>query len=254
MSETAAIRAEITALRGSSPRGVGTFMTIHAATIEGTIGGGLLEWRAIQTARDMLSSGTHQQTLSMSLGDREGQCCGGAVTIELVRVDTSENNVRLPDDPLLGHVYILGAGPVGTAIAMACNLLPVWWSMHDERSHIEGRDPQGLPYDNSDNLCDIIQQAEEGSAFIVTTHAHALDFQLVSEVLRRGDAAYCGLIGSMTKRRKFEHGLAALGLSTAGLTCPIGDTSIVDKRPAVIAATTIPQIIDALASNGSRET
>ncbi|MCB1417725.1 MAG: XdhC family protein, partial [Notoacmeibacter sp.] len=49
----------------------------------------------------------------------------------------------------------------------------------------------------------IVRDAPSGAAFIVLTHDHALDFLIVSEALKRDDAAYVGLIGSATKRAVF---------------------------------------------------
>ena len=43
-----------------------------------------------------------------------------------------------------------------------------------------------------------------GSFYLVMTHSHAIDFEICDRILRRGDACYCGLIGSVSKRRRFE--------------------------------------------------
>ncbi len=46
----------------------------------------------------------------------------------------------------------------------------------------------------------VVRSAPPGSAFIVLTHDHALDFLIVTEALQRRDAVYVGMIGSKTKR------------------------------------------------------
>ena len=61
-----------------------------------------------------------------------------------------------------------------------------------------------------------IEQAPPGSAAFVLTHSHSLDFTLCSAVLERGDFAYLGLIGSATKRAKFERGFRELGIPRSG--------------------------------------
>ena len=61
----------------------------------------------------------------------------------------------------------------------------------------------------------LIEAAPAGSACFVLTHSHSLDFTLCSAVLERGDFAYLGLIGSRTKRAKFERGFAELGIPAA---------------------------------------
>jgi len=76
------------------------------------------------------------------------------------------------------------------------------------------------------------------SYFLVMTHSHPLDFEICAQVLRRRDAAYCGLIGSLSKRRRFERDLRKQGLTAAmleALTCPIGIAGVTSKQPADIA-------------------
>jgi xanthine dehydrogenase accessory factor len=79
------------------------------------------------------------------------------------------------------------------------------------------------------------------------THSHALDLELVAALLKRGDFAYCGMIGSATKRRTFEKGLGKLGVSPATigrLTCPIGIPGIKGKEPGTIAVAVAAQLLE----------
>ena len=82
-----AIRVTIAAARGSTPRDAGTAMLVFADRIEGTIGGGALEWRAMRVARDMLDQGQIQREETVPLGPGLGQCCGGAVTLSFQLTD-----------------------------------------------------------------------------------------------------------------------------------------------------------------------
>ena len=50
----------------------------------------------------------------------------------------------------------------------------------------------------------MVRDAPAGSAFVVLTHDHALDFLIVAEALKREDAAYVGMIGSKTKKATFR--------------------------------------------------
>jgi xanthine dehydrogenase accessory factor len=98
---------------------------------------------------------------------------------------------------------------------------------------------------------DMVRAAPAGSAFVVLTHDHALDFLIVAEALKRDDAAYVGMIGSKTKKATFR----SWYLRTAGgteaafarLVSPIGGDAVKDKRPAVIAALAAAEIVTALA-------
>ena len=103
---------------------------------------------------------------------------------------------------------------------------------------------------------EVVRNAPPGSAFVAMTHSHSLDFLIAAEALARGDAAYCGMIGSATKRAVFAGWLAEHDLDRrlAGkLVCPIGGSVVRDKRPEVIAALTAAEILTALHADGMRE-
>ena len=96
-----------------------------------------------------------------------------------------------------------------------------------------------------------VLEAPAGSAFVVLTHDHALDFLIVAEALKRDDAAYVGMIGSQTKKATFRSWyLREAGgdeARYARLVSPIGGDEVRDKRPAVIAAMAAAEIMKALA-------
>jgi xanthine/CO dehydrogenase XdhC/CoxF family maturation factor len=77
------------------------------------------------------------------------------------------------------------------------------------------------------------------------THSHDLDLVLVEAVLKRGDFGYLGLIGSATKRARFEKRLHARGIDTGRLVCPIGVPGIGDKHPRAIAIAAAAQVLAA---------
>ena len=87
-----------------------------------------------------------------------------------------------------------------------------------------------------------------GAFFLVMTHSHPLDQEICAQVLQRSDFAYCGLIGSHSKRRRFERQLQKLGLSESSLqrlTCPIGVPGIQGKQPVEIALAVAAQLLQA---------
>lgn len=75
------VRVVIAALAGSSPREVGTAMLVWKDGQSGTIGGGALEYLAVQNARMMLTKGQEDRLSRHALGPDLGQCCGGAITL-----------------------------------------------------------------------------------------------------------------------------------------------------------------------------
>jgi xanthine dehydrogenase accessory factor len=243
------IAARLTRVRGSSPREAGTQMFVSATGFFGTVGGGQLEYMAIDKARAMLRTGADAADMDVPLGPEIGQCCGGRVELALRRMTKATRAAALSADTEhragLPHVYVLGAGHVGRALAAFLQHLPVRCVLIDSRAaeldlcaaEVEKRLSVIAEAD--------IRSAPPGSAFIVLTHDHALDFLLTAEALDRHDAAYVGLIGSATKRMKFERfckGQAPLA-RTADLTCPIGAAGSADKRPEVIAAFVVAEVM-----------
>ncbi len=147
-------------------------------------------------------------------------------------------------------VCLFGAGHVGQALVRVLADLPCRISWIDSRAE---QFPDALP----DNVTAEISAAAErdvddaapGSFFLVMTHSHQLDLQICERILRRGDFAYLGLIGSATKRKRFEARLARKGLSPAvlgRLICPIGVPGISGKHPAKIAIAVAAEILQRL--------
>ena len=77
-------RVVVTEARGSTPREPGAFMLVGSHCVEGSIGGGRLEWEAIAAARALLADSTVlARTNKVVLAADVGQCCGGVVSFWL---------------------------------------------------------------------------------------------------------------------------------------------------------------------------
>lgn len=239
------IHVVIAKVKGSSPREVGAEMFVTATGLAGTIGGGQAEWQAIRHARAMLSDGAMRAQQVIALGPEIGQCCGGRITVDFQRLGESQRAALLArlDAQALPHLVILGAGHVGRALARVALTLPWRVALVDTRAEELALAPAGVdtrltPLPEAD-----IAQTPPASAFVITTHDHGLDFLLTLAALRRNDAAYVGLIGSETKRARFERFARETGdVPTAQLVCPIGAAGLGDKRPEIIALMTAQEI------------
>lgn len=218
-------------------------MFVGSDRVEGTIGGGQLEYMAIDRARQMLASGEVEADMDIPLGPEIGQCCGGRVRLQLDRQGpTPETH---PD------VLIFGAGHVGRALALALQPLPVNATLIDARPEELAQAATGLTTRLTPLPEAEIRAARPGSAVVILTHDHALDFLLAAEALSRRDLSYIGMIGSRTKRAQFLRFADRRGLDTSPLICPIGAGLTHDKRPAVIAATTAAELIARLTATSS---
>jgi xanthine dehydrogenase accessory factor len=90
--------------------------------------------------------------------------------------------------------------------------------------------------------------APPGAFYLVLTHSHDLDLALTQAILRRGDFGWFGLIGSKTKRARFEHRLRERGFADSlieRIVCPIGLPGIAGKEPEVIAVSLVAQLLQA---------
>lgn len=263
---------EVAATKGSTPREAGAFMLVSASAIFGTIGGGQLEYMAIDKARQMLRPlSPHKDkearievdevcaTLDVPLGPEIGQCCGGRVEVSIRLVDAIIEEKLIAgveaEEAHLPHVYMFGGGHVGQALAASLALLPIHVVVVETRSEAL----EGMPETVETRLTPmpeaVVREAPAGSAFAILTHDHALDFLIVAEALKRDDTAYVGMIGSKTKKATFrswflksaDGGEAQFGR----LVSPIGGNAVKDKRPPVIAALAAAEIMTALASHAS---
>ncbi|EKF18226.1 xanthine dehydrogenase accessory protein XdhC [Nitratireductor pacificus] len=244
---------EVREAKGSTPREEGAWMLVSLSSIFGTIGGGQLEFLAIDKARELIERNLSSGALDVPLGPEIGQCCGGRVVLDLNILDAGKRATLLREtedaDLARPQVILFGGGHVGHALAAALALLPVRVTVVETRNDALADFPDGVETMLTAIPEDAVRTARPGSAFVVLTHDHALDFLLVSEALGRGDAAYVGMIGSKTKRATFRSWYLKNGgdeTRLAWLISPIGGERVRDKRPAVIAALATAEIMAAL--------
>jgi xanthine dehydrogenase accessory factor len=223
--------------KGSTPRNAGAKMVVSAERLFDTIGGGHLEYKALQIAREMLASGRQGTRLErFSLGASLGQCCGGATLLLFEPMGRAQ-----------AQIAVFGAGHVGRALVPLLASLPVRVRWIDARAQeFPALLPAGVRKIVSDAPVDEVADLPAGSYCIVMTHNHQLDLELTAAILRRGDFGWFGLIGSMTKRARFEHRLRERGFDPAvvqRMRCPMGLDAVKGKLPIEIAVSIAAEII-----------
>ncbi|MBC2774158.1 xanthine dehydrogenase accessory protein XdhC [Rhizobium sp. AQ_MP] len=248
-----AVLVEVAETRGSTPRDTGTIMLVTETGLWGTIGGGHLEFLAIGHARRLLTRETVEPVLDVPLGPEIGQCCGGRTRLSFTRLDKdgSQNLLRrlAQERAHFPEVMVFGAGHVGLALAQALSPLPLNVTLIDSRPAIDGELPQGITFRRVAMPEAEVEKLKSGAAVVILTHDHALDFLIGRQALSRNDLAYVGMIGSKTKRATFASFLDREGLGRASmerLTLPIGGGAVKDKRPAVIAAMVVAELLGVL--------
>lgn len=225
------IRVTITSTAGSAPRGVGTQMLVHPDRIEGTIGGGALEWQAMQTARRLLQLGQTKLTETYALGPELGQCCGGSVKLQFdLNANFTSHDLR--------PIWVYGAGHVGRQVATVLSTLPDCDVTLIDVA--QDRFPKNLSAGITPLVAAeparVVRHAPDTTEHLIMTYSHDIDLSICNALLKR-PFARIGLIGSATKWARFRKRLAELGHSTTEIdqiSCPIGDPGL-GKHPAHIA-------------------
>ncbi len=145
------------------------------------------------------------------------------------------------------EVVMFGAGHVGRALADVLARLPLRLTWVDTREDgFPAHLPHGVAVCCTDTPLAEVKAAAPGTIFLVLTHSHALDLDLVRAILGRGDFRYCGMIGSHTKRASFARRLRARGHTEAAIArlhCPIGVPDIAGKEPEVIAIAVAAELL-----------
>jgi xanthine dehydrogenase accessory factor len=235
-------------------------MLVWADGFAGTIGGGALEWRALDLAREVLTQGGRAKVERMPLGPGLGQCCGGAVTLVIERMEQVppvpwlrrlEGQADAPSDPFEGFqegwmcegtrppvpLWIWGAGHVGRALVDVLVPMPgvalTWVDIGADRFP---EVPKGVSQLIATAPERAMPHAPTTARHLILTHSHEIDLALCHAALLH-QFAWCGLIGSKTKWARFRSRLADLGHRDAEIyriTCPIGDPGL-GKHPQAIA-------------------
>ena len=299
-------------VKGSAPQACGARVIVSKDAMSGTIGGGQLEYRAVELARSWLSAGQglRRYRYSVALGSRYGQCCGGRVQLLYEMLDHSdlpwvhelqavaaegavfsslnleqstggrrvcaEDEVppmqadasvclhretlyeRLTEQPTT--LLLFGAGHVAQALVPRLAGLPFRVNWFDSREAVfqerHTAEATAIPELGADPLYEI-NCASAGSFYLILTHSHTEDFDILQAILTRNDADWIGLIGSKTKWRRFERRLDVRGFShkqIASVHCPIGLPGMIGKQPQIIAASVVAQLLLARTSTGSGRT
>ncbi|MEM6850366.1 MAG: xanthine dehydrogenase accessory protein XdhC [Pseudomonadota bacterium] len=321
-ADGAAALITVCGAKGSTPREAGAKLVVSPTRQVGTVGGGNLEYQAIEQARRLLELGEDRFLIQdYPLGPFLGQCCGGHVRLLIESLSAASAEVwraagamagagdvahvetvlgedgrfekRLTSGPGVGAslssdpislldksgadavrgpaadcarlverfaparpaLALFGAGHVGRRIAHMLGVLPFDAVWLDDRPEEFARGPDAaLPRRPIGDPDEAVAAFPKGAYYLILTHAHDLDYRLLRAVMGRGDFAYCGLIGSATKRARFLSRLRKDGVPESAigrLICPIGAGGPKSKAPAAIAAGVASELMVAWERGGA---
>lgn len=251
------VLVSVEASSGSTPRGEGAMMLVSAqGRIAGTIGGGAVEYRGEQLAREALAAG-RSRVERFQLRPNEvqdlGMICGGDVEVsfrylaggdEAAIAWAREEEARLTPS---GRVYIFGGGHVAQALVPALAAVDFRCVVLEDREDFCR--PELFPgveetrlIQNGDPAAYAGITAEDYVA--VMTRGHKDDLTVQAQALKT-PAKYIGVIGSRKKTAAVFAKLRDMGYTDADLqriTTPIG-LSIKAETPAEIAVSIAAQLI-----------
>lgn len=246
-----AVLVSVLATAGSTPRDICSKMVVTAQQSYDSIGGGHLEYQAIAQARQMLADGNvRQQRHSFNLGADLGQCCGGKVEVLLEWLVTAQ--------PVL---TVFGAGHVAQALMPLLQPLPLTLRWVDSRAEqfpdVIPANVEVCPSEQPEDELPLPSDIQREQWLLIMTHNHQLDYELVRRALTHPAVTYLGVIGSMTKARRFRARLAHRGFSEQQiehLICPVGLTEIPGKTPHEVAISITAQLLQRLHHGDQHDT
>lgn len=225
-----AVLVVVVSAEGPVPREPGAKMIVYPdGAIEGTIGGGSLEKKAIEVAKAIFrEGGAKLETYNL---EDLGMICGGraAIYYELVA------------PPVTLHIF--GAGHVGRKLyALAAESLPFRIRIYDIRKEAKAALPEAELLSSYGDLPAI---APRDYVFICT-HSHKEDYRTVKAVLSGENLpAYVGLVGSAPKWAEMKTRLISEGVPPERcelVSCPVG-LPLGGKDPGAIAVSALAEIL-----------
>lgn len=228
--------------RGSIPQEIGARAIVGPdGLIYGTIGGGRIEARGCERARELLAPGSNQTMLveRVNLHRDVGMTCAGDMTLvyEIFRPDSEWN------------IVIFGAGHIAQKLCRFLAEMDCRITCIDTRPEWLGRLP-----DNGRvrrrlvaNFEDGVDQAVTRGAFVlVMTMGHATDIPVLHALYeRQPEAGFLGVLGSDGKAAIMRRELRQSGLPedfVGRITCPMGE-KFGDNTPPEIAASILTMLL-----------
>ena len=205
----------ITKVLGSAPCKVASKMIVtKQKEIFGTIGGGKLEFKVIDEAVIAISQNKIKE-FSYTLGPEFEQCCGGKVELIIEPMNQTP------------ELYLFGAGHIGVELCNILNDTPFNITLLDIRKNWQETIAvdKNITFSNVD--FDLYKQTVNWGPncyVLIMTHDHKLDFEITALALH-SKTKYIGLIGSKTKKNKFNNMLKNELNFEAGISpvhCPVG--------------------------------
>ena len=250
---TAFVVVTMISSRGHVPQELGAKAIITSDGLrQGTVGGGKVEAKAIEFARELLShpdrkSTSAPKTVTWNLTRDIGMTCGGEATF-LFEVH----------NPKKWKIAIFGAGHVSQALVRTLINLDCHMTCLDSRAEWLARIPDSRKIAKvlATDLPAQVSDFDAETFFVVMTQGHSTDLPILESIYRAYPTApYIGVMGSDLKAKKIRGDLFERGISEAQvdrLHSPIG-LLIGGNRPFEIAISVAAELLQARNAGESLE-
>jgi xanthine dehydrogenase accessory factor len=174
--------------KGSSPLKAGSKMLVFEdGDIEGTIGGGSLEFKVIDDARKVIAQ-NHPEKFIYNLEEDLSMHCGGTAEVYIEPIVPNLN------------LYIFGAGHIGRALEKYAFDFGFQICLVDHRNEMmDARDIPGVKLIHDENIKTTQDISfNENDFIVIVTPKHAYDEEVLA-ICAKKTFAYLGMIGSARK-------------------------------------------------------
>lgn len=234
---------------GSTPQDQGAKMLVTSDGLYfGTVGGGKLENKAIETSLNLLSqreSSAKFMFAQWNLNNDVGMTCGG--TVKLFFEVFNQNN---------WEITVFGAGHVSQALIPLLLTLDCHVTCIDPRREWLDKLPESpkLTIIRSDDMASEVQNIRENSFVVIMTMGHITDIPILLEILKTRKFPYIGVIGSKAKAKTFYKEIEDTGLPDEckeSFFCPIG-LNLGTNNVGEIAISIVAQLIQERDKKGEK--
>ncbi len=224
---------------GSTPQDRGAKMLVtREGRYFGTVGGGKIEARAIEEAKQLLDDESAPKTrfFQWSLEKDIGMTCGGIVRVYFEAFNVTRWNI-----------VVFGAGHVANALVDILLRLDCRVTCLDTREEWLARLPASpkLKKVHSADLKSEVAKIPDGAFVVLMTMGHTTDRPILIEILRTRTFPYLGVIGSNAKAKRLRQDVLDAGLGeamTKAFFCPVG-LEIGSNHPQEIAISIAAQML-----------
>jgi xanthine dehydrogenase accessory factor len=225
---------------GSTPQDRGSKMLVTAAGRHfGTVGGGKIEVRCIEEARNLISDSSMPKTrfYQWSLNKDIGMTCGGMVRVYFELFNATRWNI-----------VVFGAGHVAQALVELLVRLDCRVTCIDPRQEwldALAASPK-LTKILAPNMPAEVARIPDDSFVVLMTMGHTTDKPILLEILRTRSFPYLGVIGSNAKAKRLRQDVAEAGMPEVlqrAFYCPIG-LAVGSDSPHEIAVSVAAQLLE----------